>query len=228
MNSAGYSEFDEPIRPREKCYSPARLRLIPDNLKIARVIPLYKRGPRTCLSNYRPISLFSTFHKILEKLAYNRLIKFLDRNSTTSESQFGFRKKHSTIHALLLTVDKIQSAIEDGLFSCRIFLDLKKAFDSVHHEILIKKLHFYGIRGVPLQWFTSYLSGRKQHVSLQNTTSDYSFVCCGVLQGSVLGPLLFLQYINDVSLCSSVLEFHLFADTNLLLPQVPVNSRKGY
>ena len=190
--------------------------VVPSKLKVARVIPVHKNGPRAVISNYRPISLLSVFNKILEKLMYNRLITFLDKNQVLFNGQFGFRSNHSTLHAILLIADKIQKAIERKQYSCGIFLDLSKAFDTVNHTILIKKLEYYGIRGIAKDWFCSYLSNRKQLVSIGNVTSDLKPITCGVPQGSVLGPLLFLLYINDFSKSVPDLDFHLFADDSNL------------
>ena len=191
---------------------------VPDQYKVARVVPIHKKGSTCLVSNYRPISLLSIFNKLIEKLMYNRIISFLEKFSILYNNQFGFRSKHSTSQALLLLTDKIQRSIDKGMFCSGIFLDLCKAFDTVNHKILLTKLEYYGIRGVSNDWFASYLSNRRQFVSLNGINSDYQTITCGVPQGSVLGPLLFLLYINDMPKCSNILEFHLFADdTNLFL-----------
>ena len=186
--------------------------LVPSDFKIANVIPVYKKDSQLSLSNYRPISLLSVFNKLLEKLMAARLWKFLDKNNIIFDKQFGFRNNHSTDFALLSIVDKIQKAIDEKNYSCGIFLDFSKAFDTVNHDILLKKLEYYGIRGLSKSWFKSYLEDRKQSVIINNVYSNLIPITCGIPQGSVLGPILFLLYINDFHLCSSLFDFHLFAD----------------
>ena len=137
----------------------------------------------------------SNFNKILEKLVYKRLLKFLEWKSVLFDKQCGFRQDHSTQYAMLSIIDKIQSAIDNRSTSCGIFLDVSEAFDTVNHDILVKKLEYYGVRGIVKDWFVSYLNDRRQVVSINNVTSCECTVACGVPQGSILGPLLFLIYI---------------------------------
>ncbi len=190
--------------------------VFPDALKIAKVIALHKGGPSDNVNNYRPISLLSIFDKIIEKLMHKRLYEFLDEHDILFINQFGFRKKSSTIHALLDITERIRQSMDNGKYGCGVFIDLKKAFDTVNHDILLTKLEHYGIRNNILNWFKSYLSDRKQYVFFNGVSSEVLNISCGVPQGSVLGPLLFLLYINDLPNISSKLQFFLFADdTNL-------------
>ena len=171
--------------------------IVPDKFKIARVLPVFKKGLETDFNNYRLISLLSFFNRILERLVYKCLIKYINKHNILFNKQFGFRYSHSTDHAILCIVDKIQSAIESGQFSCGIYLDLSKAFDTVNNSSLLEKLEHYGIHGIAKDWFSSYLKNRHQFFSIENTCSDYLEFFCDVPQGSVLGLLLFLIYIND-------------------------------
>ena len=187
-------------------------------LKIAKVIPVYKnKGSPYDSTNYRPISLLSNIDKIFEKLLKSRLVNFLDENKIIFKNQFGFRSKHSTAHALISLTERIRANIDKGLYSCGVFIDLQKAFDTVDHNILLSKLHHYGVRGLPNQLFRSYLTNRQQFVSISGHNSQKRPVEHGVPQGSVLGPLLFLIYINDLPNAINNSETNLFADDTCLL-----------
>ena len=202
--------------------------LYPNNLKIAKVVPVFKnKGSNLFCNNFRPISLLSNINKVYEKLMYSRLYAFLNIHNCIYNLQFGFREKHSTTHALFSITETIREALDNNNFSCGIFIDLQKAFDTVNHEILLQKLNHYGIRGVANTWFKSYLSNRTQYVSINGFESKSKNISTGVPQGSVLGPLLFLIYINDLNVAISYSTVHHFADdTNLLITGKSLNSIK--
>ena len=155
-------------------------------------------------------------------------MSYLDRFKILCDNQYGFRKNHSTSLALIDLYDKISDAIDNNETSVGIFLDLSKAFDTVNHDILFDKLEYYGIRGLPLRWIKNYFSNRFQFVQYNEYYSSYKMVCCGVPQGSILSPLFFLLYINDICNVSQLIEIVLFADdTNIFFshkePQYVIN-----
>jgi hypothetical protein len=194
---------------------------VPYKLKIAKVIPIFKKNDKTDPNNYRPISLLSTINKILEKFVHMQLMRFLNKHKILFEYQFGFREKYSTTLAITEIIENLLDELEKGNLVAGIYLDLSKAFDTVDHDILLKKLWHYGIRGIPLQWFNSYLKDRKQYTFINGKKSSLTTVPYGVPQGSVLGPLLFLLYTNDmVNAIDNNTKLRLFADdSNLFIAE---------
>ena len=186
--------------------------VFPDRLKIAKILPVFKSDDTTNFSNYRPISILPCLSKIFEKIGHKRISQFLLKYNILHPQQYGFRQGLSTYMAILEMVEGIHKGFENTEFTIGIFVDLKKAFDTVNHSILIDKLHFYGIRGITLSWFKSYLSNREQYVQISSHRSSLNHVQCGVPQGSILGPLLFIIYVNDLFNSSQLLSFILFAD----------------
>ena len=163
------------------------------------VTPLYKSGSREDGGNYRPVSILPAVSKLIERVVHNQLMEFIDHNKILSEAQFGFRKGHSTTTCILSFLNDVYQNMDEGKYTGVVVLDLKKAFNTVDHSILIKKLRMYGLSDNACKWFTSYLRGRTQLTKVNGKVSDTRVMQWGVLQGSILGPLLFIVYINDLS-----------------------------
>ena len=185
---------------------------VPDSRKIAKVIPIHKKGKINEFCNYRPVSVLPALSKVYERLLYNRILEFVGKHEILSDHQFGFRKKYSTSHAINSLVNQFHDSVEKNEFMIGLFVDLSRAFDTISHKILIDKLYKYGIRGIALEWIKDYLLNRKQYVVYNNTKSNISSVEIGVPQGSILGPLLFIIYVNELPTISSALSCIQFAD----------------
>src|SRR5436190_1977515 len=205
---------------------------VPTDLKISKIIPIHKKGPETLRENYRPISILPCFSKIFERAVYVQLLNFLEFNNKINTSQFGFRPKKSTKSALVQFIEKVINALDskENVLSC--FFDLCKAFDLVRHEILLMKMQKIGITGACLQWVESYLTGRYQYVEIDGTQennnvkvkSSIKRITTGVPQGSILGPLLFIIFINDIVENISEDNLVIFADdTNFVNTNKTVN-----
>ena len=188
----------------------------PQILKLARITPLYKKGPKHDVNNYRPISQLNIFSKIFEKIMKIYLVEFLNTNEIINKAQFGFQKGKSTQHALMRFSKMLYENLRVGKSILSIFVDFSKAFDTVPHHILLRKLNHYGIRGNILNWFEDYLTNRKQITIIDHSQSRTLDVTTGVPQGSVLGPILFLIFINDLPELSKSIFYSLFADDSCL------------
>lgn len=193
--------------------------IFPDDMKIAKVIPLFKKGDPKLLENYRPISLLTAFSKVYERVIFNQLMEFFLDKNLIYESQYGFRPGHSTNLAALEFVNRIVNSLDrknQSHQSIAIFMDLSKAFDTLNHEILLQKLQHYGLSASALSLMKSYLSNRVQYVKFQNFTSSHLPLSTGVPQGSILGPILFIIYMNDIRNSCANLKSIIYADDTTL------------
>ena len=191
--------------------------IFPYKLKIAKIIPIFKKNDNYLLENYRPISLLPSISKVFERVVYIQLEHYLRENEYLSNSQYGFRSSHSTEHANVEIVDRISSAVDQGQTPIAIYLDLSKAFDILNPKIMIEKLKYYGVSDSAIAWFASYLSKRPHYVALGNDKSETKINSLGVPQGSILGPLLFIIYVNDLSCSTNFFDFIQYADDTTLI-----------
>ena len=189
---------------------------VPGKSKITKVLPLFKSGPKTLMDNYRPISILPAISKILERVVYDQLSGYLERNDLITSSQFGFRRRYNTELAVTLFTDRIRLAMDQGKLTGAVFIDLQKAFDTVEHSVLLSKLPFYGVTGNELMWIENFLSGRFQYVHYDDVKSELQLVKFGAPQGSILGPLLFFIQINDPSKIVDGCTVQMYADDTVI------------
>ena len=186
--------------------------IFPDKLKLAKIFPVHKKDDIHMIQNYRPISILPTIPKVV----YEQIQTYFLQNNLFSKSQYGFRSQHSTEHAILELVDKISLALDNGNTPIAFYLDLSKAFDTLDHKILLSKLKTYGLTELSLKWFCNYLSFRSQYTEINQIKSATIPISIGVPQGSILGPLLFIIYINDIQNLSKFFHFIKYADDTTL------------
>ena len=227
--SCGYDGLSTKLLKQISCFISPTLAIItnqslftgifPDKLKIAKVLPLFKKGDCHHFDNYRPISLLPSISKVIERIVYDQLYEYFSKNGLIYDSQYGFRQLHSTELASLEITDRLVQNMDEGKISLTVYLDLSKAFDTLNHDILLDKLNYYGVRNTANDWFRSYLTNRKQFVSYDNHSSDMMPLSTGVPQGSILGPLSFLIAMNDIHEASDKFHSVLYADdTSLIEP----------
>lgn len=193
--------------------------IFPDQLKIAKIKPIFKKDEPHLTDNYRPISLLPSISKVFEKVVFLQLYSYFNINNLLYDSQYGFRHLHSTEFSALEVTDSIYQNLDNKKSPLAVYLDLSKAFDTIDHSILLHKLSYYGVKGTALNWFTSYLTNRQQYVQFNSEASSLKSISTGVPQGSILGPLLFIIYMNDIAKVTNKFHFTLYADdTSLIEP----------
>jgi len=196
--------------------------IFPNKLKVAKVLPIFKKDDSMKFENYRPVSVLPSVSKVFERVIHNQLYSYFDINNLLYNSQYGFRCQHSTELAALETLDRIIDAMDMDKIPLNIYLDLSKAFDTLDHNILIKKLKYYGLQGVSVKLLENYLDNRYQYVIFGETKSDLLKISTGVPQGSILGPLLFIVYLNDVVESCNMFTPVIYADDTALFSVLEV------
>ena len=200
--------------------------VFPDKLKIAKINPIYKKDDETLFTNYRPISLLPAISKIFEKVLFQQIYEYFQEKKLFYSSQYGFRTGHSTELAAMELIDIVITHMDKKDTPIGIFIDLTKAFDTIDHSILLEKLKYYGFNEMAIKLMQSYLTGRTQYVQIDDIKSEYCLISTGVPQGSILGPLLFIIYMNDIAEASDLFDFILYADDTSLTTTVKLILRK--
>ena len=186
--------------------------IFPDAFKLSKVIPLFKKGDSSLLVNYRPISLLPTISKVFERVIHDQMYEYFNQFNLLAEQQYGFRKQHSTEYAAIKLIDHVSKEMEAGKTPTSVYIDLSKTFDTLTFEVLLYKLKYYGVTDTAFDLLKSYLTNRKQYVVFDGCHSEHVEIYTGVPQGSILGPLFFSIYINDLITVSNRLNFLMYAD----------------